>query len=190
MFLRKPAIGREPLAVTMSGVRLGERVLQMGALDVRLSALVAAKPGLSGHAALVALDDSAGERARAAATASGALVDVQSAPLTALPFDEHSFDVVVLHGAAAVLAPLDVSARTRALAECRRVLRGGGRIVALEPGVPTGLSALLRSAPAANSAYDASGGTVGALEAAGFKPVRLLADREGTRFVEGMKPSS
>src|SRR5687768_3104195 len=107
MFLRKPAIGREPLAVTMSGVRMGERVLQMGTLDVRLAAQLAAKQGLSGHAAIVVANEREAARARAAAAASGALVDVQSAPLTALPFDDHSFDVVVLHGAAGVLPPLD-----------------------------------------------------------------------------------
>ena len=188
MFLRKTAIGREPLALTMTGVRMGERVLQIGAVDARLAALLAAKQGMSGEAAIVTADAATADRARAAAAEKGALVDVQAAPLDALPFGEQSFDAVVLHGAAGVLAALDAAARTRALTAVRRVLRSGGRLVALEPGTATGLTALLRPSAPADPGYDAAGGTIAALEAAGFKPVRLLADREGTRFIEGMRP--
>src|SRR5687768_8664997 len=144
MFLRKTAIGREPLALTMTGVRMGERVLQVGAVDARLAALLAAKQGMSGEAAIVTADAASADRVRAAAAEKGALVDVQAVPLDALPFAEQSFDAVVLHGAASVLAALDAIARTRALAAMRRVLRSGGRLVALEPGSVTGLSALLR----------------------------------------------
>jgi SAM-dependent methyltransferase len=187
MFLRKPAITSDPLAVTMSGVRMGERLLQIGGVDAKLAAQLAAKPGISGHAAIVVTNERDVERARAAAAQSGALVDVQSAPISALPFGAGEFDVVVLHGAAGALAPLGVPARTNALSEVHRVLRAGGRIVALEPGAPTGLSSLLRTAPAVDPDYEASGGTVAALEAARFKPVRLLADREGTRFIEGIR---
>ena len=60
MFLRKTAIGREPLALTMTGVRMGERVLQIGAVDVRLAALLAAKQGMSGEAAIVTADAATG----------------------------------------------------------------------------------------------------------------------------------
>jgi SAM-dependent methyltransferase len=145
---------------------------------------------MSGEAAIVVTDARDAERARAAAAETGALVDVRSSPLHALPFDEQAFDAVVLHDAAGVLAPLDAGARTRALTEVRRVLRSGGRGVAVEPGTPGGWTALLRSAKAVEPAYNAAGGTVAALEAAGFKPVRLLADREGTRFIEGIKLGS
>ena len=187
MFLRKPAITGDPLAVTMSGVRMGERLLQIGGLDAKLAAQLAAKPGISGHVVIVVANEREAGRARAAAAESGALVDVQSAPINALPFGAGEFDVLVLHGAAGVLAPLDAMARTGALREVRRVLRGGGRVVAMEPGTPIGLGALLRSAKPVDPAYEGAGGTIRALETAGFKPVRLLADREGTRFIEGIK---
>lgn len=188
MFLRKPAISSDPLAVTMSGVRMGERLLQLGALDEKLAAQLSAKPGMSGHAAIVVANERDAVRARTAVAESGTLVDVQPASIDALPFGASEFDVVVLHGAAGVLAPLGADARVAALAEVHRVLREGGRIVALEPGAPTGLSAILRTAPGVDPDYASSGGTVGALEAARFRPVRLLADREGTRFIEGIRP--
>ena len=41
--------------------------------------------------------------------------------------------------------------------------------------------------PRGNEAYESAGGIVGALEAAGFRPVRLLAEREGYKFTEGIK---
>lgn len=186
MFLRKPTLTSDPLAVTMSGVRMGERLLQIGGHDAKLAAQLALKPGMSGHAAIVVATQHDVDRVRSAAAQSGALVDVQTAAMSALPFGASEFDVVVLHGAAGVLAPLDALAREGVIAEIHRVLRSGGRVVALEPGAPTGLAAILRSPPAADP-YERSGGTVAALEAGSFRPVRLLADREGIRFIEGLK---
>ena len=186
-FLRKSGVQREPLAITMTGVRMGERVLQVGVADTALTSTLAARPGLSGQSAIVVSDERAGDRARAIATESGALVDVHVAAPQAIPLADGVFDVVVFHNAAALLAPLDAAARARAMAECHRVLRPGGRVVALEAGTPSGLGALLRRAPATDPAYDDAGGTSAALEAGGFKPVRLLADREGYRFFEGLK---
>ena len=43
MFLRRSKHTRNPLAVAMSGVRLGERVLQVGVDDARLVGLIASK---------------------------------------------------------------------------------------------------------------------------------------------------
>ena len=186
-FLRKASVEREPLALTMTGVRMGERVLQVGVSDVRLTAMLAAKPGLSGHAAVVVSDERAAERARAAAAESGLLIDVHLAPLPALPLSDNAFDVVILHEAATTLAALDPGSRTQAIAECFRVLRSGGRLVALEAGTRAGISALLHRAPPPDPAYDAAGGTAAVLEKAGFRAVRLLADREGYRFIEGLK---
>jgi len=186
-FLRKSTVEREPLAVTMTGVRMGERLLQIGAADARLVTVLAAKPGLSGHAAIVVTGEHEAERARAASAESGLLVDVQVAPLPALPAADGSFDVVILHDAATALAGLDGASRVRAAAETYRVLRSGGRLIALEAGTPTGLRAMLRRTPAADPAYEAGGGTQRILESAGFRAVRLLADREGYRFIEGLK---
>jgi len=186
-FLRKSTVERDPLAITMTGVRMGERLLQIGLGDVRLASMLAAKPGLSGHSALVVSDERAGERARGAAAESGLLIDLHVAPLRALPVGDRTFDVVIVHDAAATLAPMDAATRAKALAECHRVLRPGGRIVTLEAGTRAGLAALLRRGPVPDQAYSSAGGTASALEAAGFKGVRLLADREGYRYFEAMK---
>ncbi len=65
MFLRRSTHARDPLAVAMSGVRLGERVLQVGVDDARLVGLIAAKTGLSGSAACVVADEQQAAKAKA-----------------------------------------------------------------------------------------------------------------------------
>jgi SAM-dependent methyltransferase len=187
LFLRKLTIRRDALPVTMSGVRLGERALQFGIDDPLLSGTIALKAGLTGHAAIVVLDDRAAERARAGAAEIGALVDVQVAPPGRLPFADAAFDVVVVHSRNGFLAGLDGEARSAALAESYRVLRNGGRIIILEPGTPVGLARMLGRTRQADPRYEAAGGTMRALEAARFKSARTLADREGYRFIEGLK---
>ena len=186
-FLRKSTTEREPLAIAMIGVRMGDRVLQIGLGEPRLTSVLAAKPGLSGQAAIVVRDQHEAERARAIASDAGLLIDVHVAPMSALPLLESTFDVVVVHNAASALATLETRARTQALTEGRRVLRAGGRLIALEPGTPTGLRAVLNRGPAPNPDYEAAGGTAAVLAAAGFRAVRLLADRDGYRFFEGLK---
>jgi hypothetical protein len=67
------------------------------------------------------------------------------------------------------------------------VLRPGGRVVAIEAGKRSGLGALLRPVPASQVSYDQTGGTVASLEQGGFAPVRILGDREGLKFTEGLR---
>ena len=64
MFLRKSRVERDPLAVTMSGVRLGERALQIGEGDVRVMTLIAARTGLTGRAVIVLLDEQSAQAGR------------------------------------------------------------------------------------------------------------------------------
>lgn len=181
-FFRKSS-PRDPLAVTMSGVRMGERVLQVGIDDPRVAGAIAAKVGLSGHAAMAVADESSAARARSGAADAGGLLDLHVTALGALPFETATFDAVVVHNVRGLLASIGGTA-TMALAECRRVLRDGGRIVVIERGTATGIAAWFGGQK--NSAAP-SGVTEAALAAAGFKPVRALADREGLQFVEGLK---
>lgn len=177
-FLRKPSLERLP--VVMSGVRMGERALQIGIADPVLVGAIAAKVGMSGHAAVVASEEADAAHARTAAAAAGALVDVHVAPLDALPFSADAFDVVVVH-ARGLRASLQDAGGGALLRDALRVLRSGGRIVVIE-GAGTGLMARLRSSKPIDPA-----GVIAALAGAGFKAVRVLADREGYRFLEGLK---
>lgn len=185
MFLRKTA--SEPLPVTMSAVRMGDRVLQIGVDDAAVASALAAKVGLSGYAAIAGLDEGDAGRAQAAAATAGILVDIKVSPLASLPFECDAFDLVIVHGARGLVASLDPADRDAALREWRRLLRRGGRLLAIEAGTVTGLKRLLQQQPG-YAAYEAAGGAVGAFETAGFRAVRMLADREGVKFTEGMKP--
>src|SRR5262245_16237775 len=105
MFLRKPARATEPLAVTMSGARMGERVLQIGIDDAALAGALAAKTGLSGHASIAVASETEADRARRAAADAAALADVVVTPLHALPFESDQFDAIVVHGSARLALP-------------------------------------------------------------------------------------
>lgn len=177
-FLRKPALERLPVA--MSGVRMGERVLQIGVDEASLVGAIAAKVGLSGHAAIVVADDRQTARARAAAAAAGALADVQTMAHAVLPFADETFDVVVVHVGGLAHALADEPG-VALLGDSRRVLRGGGRVLVIER-CGRGLLARVRAGHRADP-----GAALDALTAAGFKAARLLAEREGYRFLEAVR---
>jgi ubiquinone/menaquinone biosynthesis C-methylase UbiE len=177
-FLRR---GDDPytFATTMIGVKLGDRLLQLGCADGALLAALAGKVGLTGRACGVDRDDDALAKAQAAAARAGVLVELQRAPYTDVPFDAGSFDVVILRG---ILLSLATDARGAAAAEALRVLRPGGRAIVVDTARRGGLGALFASRPAADPSYDAED----LLRKAGCRAVRTLAEREGLRFVEGV----
>ena len=185
MFLRKTKLARDPLAVTMSGVRLGERALQIGDADAGLIAQIAAKCGLTGTAAIVSRDNEGAGRVQRAVADAGAVADVHVAPGADLPFEEAAFDAIVIHDTARTITAGEPGTGRRWLDECRRVLRTGGRIVVIEAGTAVGLRSLFSGG--ARTPDDSSAGAITALRSAGFANVRLLGDREGFRFVEGLK---
>ena len=71
----------------------------------------------------------------------------------------------------------------QALREWLRVLRVGGRLIVLDAGRPTGMRGLL-----AGGRRESADATTSALQMAGFTSVRVLGDREGYRFLEGVRP--
>jgi ubiquinone/menaquinone biosynthesis C-methylase UbiE len=175
-FLRKPNLERLPVA--MSGVRMGERVLQIGVDDASLAGAIAARVGLSGHAAIAVSNERQAARARAGAAAAGALADVQITQ-AGLPFADEAFDAVVVHAVAVSQALDDRSAVL--LSDSRRVLRSGGRIMVIERR-RRGWFARARAATGADSSA-----VVQALTVAGFRAARVLAEREGYQFIEAVK---
>ncbi len=179
-FLRKSNLERLPVA--MSGVRMGERALQVGIDDRALAGSIAAKVGLSGQAAFAVATENEAARARAAAAAAGVLADVQILSAATLPFDAEAFDAIIAHAGDRSLPSLGDPAAQPLLRECYRVLRSGGRMIVIEGGA-RGIGALLRPRPR----FLDPGAAVAALTTAGFRAVRPLAEREGYRFTEGLK---
>jgi ubiquinone/menaquinone biosynthesis C-methylase UbiE len=175
------------LVVGMAGVKLGDRMVQVGCgSGGRLGAL-AAISGLSGHAAAVVPDASSAARARKGAADAGALVEVEIAPATRLPLEDGSFDLVVVDDTTGVVGSLRAEDRVASVREFARVLRPGGRVVLMGTAPRGGLGGLIFRAQS-GPPWVASGEAVKALEADGFKPARLLAEREGLAFAEAIKP--
>lgn len=186
-FLRKTKLDTEPLPIKMSGIRMGERLLQIGIDDAKLLAAMALKIGLSGSTSVVVSDEAAATRARSGAAAAGALIDLHVGSLDVMPFDNEAFDVAVVHSVGGLLQSLTQRARAdRVLREVHRVVRHGGRVIVIEAGPKRGLAGIVNPYRP-DATYEAAGGAVGALQAAGFKPVRVLWEREGYRFTEGLR---
>jgi ubiquinone/menaquinone biosynthesis C-methylase UbiE len=182
-FFRKSAPS-DPLAVTMAGVKLGDRLLAIGLGDPGLTAALAAKAGLTGRACGVDADEARAKSAAAAIEREGVLIEASRAPWGMLPFDEGSFDVVVVRD---VLMDLPAQARALAACEARRVLRPGGRVIVVEAAPRGGLVGALLNRQKSDPDYSASGGAVNALTRAGFVAVRQLAEHDGLTFVEGIR---
>jgi ubiquinone/menaquinone biosynthesis C-methylase UbiE len=171
----------EPLTVAMSGIKLGDRVLVVGCGDVALISGLAIKSGLTGRACAVDASASRAAETAAAVERNGALVETSTAPLTALPYETGSFDVVVLRDVLGNAA----AERASIAAEAQRVLRPGGRCVVIETSAHTSLGGLVSRA--VNTEFLSGGGAPPLLTAAGFAAVRTLAEREGLTFAEGVK---
>ena len=156
----------EPLAVTMAGVKLGNRFLSVGLRDPKLIAALAVKAGLTGRACATDADAARASSGAATLEAEGALVEVVHAPWEALPYDAASFDVTLVRDVWSALIP---DQRVQSAREVLRVLRGGGRVVVVE-GAKANAESL--TAP---------------LKDAGFAAVRILAEADHLIFVEGIK---
>jgi hypothetical protein len=158
----------DPLQVAMTGVRMGERYLQIFCSDATLTQGLATKTGLSGAAVLAAPDESHAQRARRAASKAGVLIDVQVVQPSALIRPDDPFDMVVIDDTGDSFSALSASDKQTWLAAARAVLRAGGRVELIERERAT------------------AGVSETALKQAGFNPVRTLAERDGFRFVEGL----
>jgi ubiquinone/menaquinone biosynthesis C-methylase UbiE len=174
----------DPLAVSMAGAKLGDRVLVVGCGDPRLIAALAAKAGLSGRTCAVDESPDLANQAGRVALKEGALIETSAAAPHALPFEHESFDLVVLRD----VGTHDRQSRAPAVQEAWRLLRAGGRCMVIDTLARGGVSAILgRQSPVtAASATE----TIEVLKGHGFVAVRTLAERDGLRFVEAIKRNS
>ncbi len=179
-FLRK----NDPhaLAVAMTTVKMADQLALIGCADGGRMGAIAAKVGLSGRAVTVVPDDASATRARKGAAGAGALVDIQLAPPTRLPLEDNTFDLVVVDDTGGLLATLAPDDRVAAIRETVRILRPRGRVIVIGATPRGGLGAIFTRTPS-GPPFDPKPW----LEADGFKFVRVLAEREGLRFVEGLK---
>jgi SAM-dependent methyltransferase len=175
------------LAVAMIGLRLGERLLLAGD-DAPLFAHLAGRVGLTGRAVVAAGSAETVARVQAEASALGVLLeDIKQAEFPDLPVGEGEFDVAVLNAGPAVLAGLDGERRIELARDLGRALRPNGRLVIVE-GAPKKLFGLVGGGAVSGlDRFRAEGGAEKLLETAGFHPVRVLADRDGQRFTEGIR---
>ena len=173
------------LAVGMTSVKMGDQIAQIGCVDGGRLGAIAAKVGLSGRAVAIVPDAASAERARKGAAEAGVLVEVEISPPTRLPLEDNAFDLVVVDDTRGLFATLRPEDRVVVVREALRILRPGGRVMVIGAVPRGGLGAVFTRAQS-GPPFDPSP----SLEADGFKFVRVLAEREGLRFVEGVKPRS
>ena len=183
LFKLKKSGSPRDLELSMAGLKLGKNVLQVYGSDHGLITALARVVGLSGQAYAAAKTQRDAEAFERTAADAGVLVDVKVAELAALPYDDDWFDLVVIKHVLGVLTQND---RVLCLQETLRVLRAGGRCLVVDPAMRGGLGAIL-SRQSLDPRYLESGGAQRALKHEGFQAVRLLAERDGLRFVEGTK---
>jgi ubiquinone/menaquinone biosynthesis C-methylase UbiE len=153
--------GKYDLMVSMVGTRLGDRLLVVGGGDGQLVAALGGPTGLTGRICAVEADAPTAARVARGAEAGGVLAEIETSPLAQLPYEEGSFDVVVLP---------TTGGTALAGADVRRVLRQGGRLVVIAKAQPGSSEPIL-----------------GELGRAGFRTARLIATRAGLAFYEAVR---
>src|SRR5260370_40302601 len=94
MFLKR----QDPhtLAVSMTGVKMGDQFVQVGCAHGGRLGAIAGQVGLSGRAVVVAPDEASAARARKGAAEAGVLVEVEVASPTRLPIEDGGFDLALI----------------------------------------------------------------------------------------------
>ena len=179
--LFRPAASPHQTALAMIGAKPGSTVIVVGASEPALAAEVALVTGLNGRTLVVVPDRANQPAIDAAAANAGALIDVETAPATALPGADGTFDI-------AVLLDLGHAAdRDRIIREAARVVRPSGRIVVIDGRKASGIRKLLGGGgPAGAGSED----IVARLATAGLRGARLLGSAEGISYFEGTRPAS
>ncbi len=166
-FLKTPQRQDEPTVVAMTGVRLGDKLHFWGNSPALLLPL-AARSGLSGQVTVISPDSAA---LVSAAEREGVLVDAAAAPIA-----DASYDLAVVHAE---------GAWTSAVGLLLAATRVGGRLIVIGGDQPAGLLGRLRGASTVAGPTEPE--IVAAMTGAGWKRVRAIGERDGMRFVEGVR---
>jgi SAM-dependent methyltransferase len=178
LFRRAPP--QEPLIVSITGVRMGHRIVGVIGSHPGPFLEMAAKVGITGGAYALTTDLEAVARVQAAALEHGVLVDAGPLALP-LPLPDGSFDLALVddrvprggtHGPSVAL-----------LTDVRRVLRPGGRIIVAVPAPTSALAGLFGFTSKPPDVQPLLEG----LRDAGFIAARLLAARGGVGYVEAAR---
>ncbi len=73
---------KHSLSIAMTGVKLGDRLLNIGCTDSSLVGALSSKVGLSGRACAIVPTDADAARARRGAEKAGALLEIETGHLT------------------------------------------------------------------------------------------------------------
>lgn len=115
--------------VRVAAISKGEAILDVGCGSGSLTLLAAARAGTEGRVAGIDASPEMIEVARGKATKRGLAVDFTVAPIEALPFAGGEFDVVL---SSLMLHHLPDDVKALGLKEVRRVLKPGGRLLAVD----------------------------------------------------------
>ena len=175
---RKPKAPESPLIVSVTGVRLGMRVVGIVGQDARLFFEIARRVGLTGRATALAQDEQAATAIGDAAIADGVTLDVAS-PYLPLTVPDGSLDLVMVDERSPRPASYELAVL---LPHVRTALRQGGRVLVVLPagGILARWLGTTRP-PDVRPVLDAC-------LAAGLSKGRLLAAYEGLAFVEALRP--
>ena len=188
MFFNRKPQQKHALAIAITGVNLGDRLLQVGCTDASLLGAIGSKVGLSGRVCAIVANNEHAQRARRAAERSGFLLELEIGNLENFPFEDGAFNLIVVDNQEGLLSSMRPEQRVATLQQAFRTLVPRGRIVVIERAARGGLGALFASAPVhVDSHYKSSGGALAALEAEGFRAARMLAERGGLSFFEGVR---
>jgi ubiquinone/menaquinone biosynthesis C-methylase UbiE len=168
-------------ALAMVGAKPGQLVFVVGAGSGQLAAEIALVTGLNGRTVVVSREPGAERIVEAAAARAGALVEFDASDLGALAVADDSADIVVLQRQ---LGATTIDRATLAR-EAVRVLRPGGRVIVIEGVEPGARQGFGKRPPA--PAIDAPA-VQQLLADTGLRATRVLAETEGTVYVEGVKP--
>jgi ubiquinone/menaquinone biosynthesis C-methylase UbiE len=180
MKLFRQAPSPHQTALAMIGAKPGSTVIIVGASEADLSAQVALVTGLNGRTIVAVPTADAKPQIESAAASAGALVEIETAPATALPAGDGEADIVVITGLGQVQDSVDGILR-----EAVRTLRPGGRVIVIEGKKPAGFMKRW-SGGSARSAV-ATDEIAALLSGAGLRGTRLLGSAEGVSYFEGTK---